>query len=957
MSGESKFSLDDILEEERRAQDMTEEEAPKAEASAEKPAEEPQKRFKVEIPEEDEYLEEEKSEKKKEKKGFFARRREKKKKREEFNETEDMYYGIQLKPIDEYTRGFDATGEISLEQEGFKKLFDENTSELDDEVAKNFERLQKERRRRVAEAVENAGVDIESVEDELGIVAPVPVSAFSGDPYAKQHGIETDVKSDGMPDFQKAMIQDAQTRTMEIKLDIENDSVELQQAKVVPQVSEESVQKILDTVAEAENEAVQEPEKSFTDVSSFSEEKQAEMEAARPDATQVIELSEVQKAEERAEEEAEPEKEPVKISLPVNDVTEYRTRDLPVHIINADVLQSALLSEARAYSEEDRSENKFKVHIKDDIDSFEADNDDGSEQIDDYTGPADAKSIAHDLRSTMNQLTIRLLVTGVCSFVLIIASIICEAGFGPGNAELSGAIGYLVVSVIFLAVAIGFCAKTISNGISSLLALQANSDSAASVACVAVAIQTVCAFFYTSSLASGKFHLYAGAAAAILFMNTLGKLTMVRRIHSNFRFVASQDSKYAVKLCEEHNIALRIADSAVVSQPVIAYQQRADFLKRFLQISYEPDPAEISSQNIAPIGLVASLVLCVAALLVTKDPAVSIGVLAAACCVSTAVTNMLSVNLPVSRLSRRLRRSGAMVASYEGIKRMSEVNAILVDAADLFPSGTVVINGVKSFTQENLQDVILEAGALVNKVGGPLSGVFEQVLNEYEGELPEIKNAHYDRAGGVVGTINDHEILVGSRALLMAREIEGPDAAVETKLLTGNRQAVYIAADGILCAIIVLSYQADRRKKLELRELESNGVALIVRTTDANVTAQLISNTFGIDASSVRIIPAESDPACDGLLDNKTGREDAYAATKGRAESMMTLISACMDERKNISFIVAMQNAAVVIGFILVAFLTFISGIKQITTLALLVYEAFWVAASVLLPKLKNKVK
>ena len=49
-----------------------------------------------------------------------------------------MYYGIQLKPIDEYTRSFDAAGEITKSDEGFKRLFDENTAELDDEVAKDF---------------------------------------------------------------------------------------------------------------------------------------------------------------------------------------------------------------------------------------------------------------------------------------------------------------------------------------------------------------------------------------------------------------------------------------------------------------------------------------------------------------------------------------------------------------------------------------------------------------------------------------------------------------------------------------------------------------------------------------------------------------------------------------------------------------------------------------------------
>ena len=144
MNDENKFSVDEILEAERKAKangapeepekttpGVTEEpdavtepetEQPVEEASAEvaqpAPEAEPQP---VEVQEDspwDTYEEEEepgkkkKSKKeKKEKKGFWARRREKKQK-EVFNEAEDMYYGIQLKPIDEYTRGFDATGEI-----------------------------------------------------------------------------------------------------------------------------------------------------------------------------------------------------------------------------------------------------------------------------------------------------------------------------------------------------------------------------------------------------------------------------------------------------------------------------------------------------------------------------------------------------------------------------------------------------------------------------------------------------------------------------------------------------------------------------------------------------------------------------------------------------------------------------------------------------------------------------
>ena len=994
MSADNRFTLEDILAEERRAREGAAENAARQEAAADEPEEAQEETAAAEaqpaaVPEaqadaepvpvetvETPYTEAERSEEKrgkKKKRGLFGRRKNKK---EEIDAAEEMYYGIQLKPIDEYTRSFDATGEITKSDEGFKRLFDENTAELDDEVAKDFDRLQRERRRRVAEAVENAGVDIDEVENELGIVAPVPVSAFAGDPYAKQHGIDVEAGAgdENLPEFQKAMLQDAQTRTMEIKLDPGRDTLGVQQAKVMPEVSEDSVRRILETVQEAPADAPPEPEDmeeissvrvvsdepeeakpvgEFDDVSSFSEEKQAELEAGgQPE------------PEEAPATEAAPQ--PAKISTPVSDVTAYRKRDLPVHIINADVLQSALLSEARVYSEDGNTSaaagrHRLKIRFGDgngeEAPETTAANVSSDEQLDDYTGPADAKSVSHDLRATMHELTLRMLATGVSTVVLLLASFIAEAGFSPNNTDVSGAIGYTVVSLIFLMIAVGFCAKSLLNGLRALVEFRANSDSAAAVACTAVLIQTVCALFSSASLATGQVHLYAGIAAGILFLNSLGKLTMIRRIHSNFRFVASREQKYTVRIFDDYNTSLKLAGSSVVSQPAIAYQQKAGFLKRFLQISYEPDPAETASQMLAPVGLVASLLLCVVALVITKDASLAITALAASCCVCVAVTNMLAVNLPVSRLSHRLRRAGAMVSGYEAIKRMSAVNAVLVDSADLFPRGTVVLNGVKPFMEEGLEEAVLRAGALMQALGGPLCGVFEQVLSEHEGELPEVEKGRFEAGNGVAGTVDGSEILIGSRALLTSHGIEAPDQALESRYATGSRQVLYVAADGVLCAMFILTYNADRKKKAELAELELNGVSLLVRSSDANLTPQFIGRLFGIDASAVNVIGAETDSACDRLVTGQTGRADAYVATKGRVESMMSVVSACIDEKKNISFIVAMQNAAVVIGFVLVAFLTFIAGVSQISSFALFVYELFWIVAAVILPRFKNKIK
>src|SRR5699024_7697696 len=81
---------------------------------------------------------------------------------------------------------------------------------------------------------------------------PMPVTAFAADPYAKQHGIEVEgAKDQGtLPEIQKAMLETSTDQTMELKLNVMNDTAELQRVKDLPSVSEESVEKILSAAGE-----------------------------------------------------------------------------------------------------------------------------------------------------------------------------------------------------------------------------------------------------------------------------------------------------------------------------------------------------------------------------------------------------------------------------------------------------------------------------------------------------------------------------------------------------------------------------------------------------------------------------------------------------------------------------------------------------------------------------------
>lgn len=1003
------FTLEDILAEQRRARE--EQEAPKEEAQApaapqEEPEPQPQPQKEPEPESEAEDLnayagavelsqepEEEapgRKQKKKKKRGLFGR----KKKTPDFDESEDVYYGIQLKPIDEYSQGYDgATGEFTPPEDSYKSLFDDSKKAIDDQVEQNFQKLQKERRRRVAQAVQNAGVDEEQIADEFGVVAPMPVTAFAADPYAKQHGIEVEGvgNQQALPEIQKAMLETSTDKTMEIKLNVMNDTVELQRVKDMPAVSEESVEKILSTAGEQraqeledipqEVEAAQPVEEApLLEQAPPAQAEAGDMEEiSSGEPLPVPELQEVAqqaraaaagKAQEPVSQDTAVVEEPtVVLNRPLGEIPqvasvfEYRSRSIPTHVIHTDVLQSALLSEEEELRQaaeggkkgllRRRVRNK-KLEAPAEEAAPAADQDTG-ESIEDYTSPEDAKSISFELRGDMRELSMRMMITGVCTALLALVNLIFGGQFAAGGDAGQKPVVYVILSVILLGVAVGVCYRTIGNGLKALFAFNANSDSAAAVAAVAVGVQTLLSVFFPRELVDGELHLYGVLLAAILFVNSAGKLCMLRRIHSNFRFVTSREDKYSLRLYDDYNTSLKMAKDAVAEKPVIAYQCRAGFLKRFLELSYTPDPSESASQVLAPMGLIASLVLCIACLLITRSVPTALSAFAAACCACVAVANMAAVNLPISRLCKTARRAGAMVVGYEAVDRLGDVNAVLVDAEELFPRGTVVLGGIKTFgDRAGAEEAIMAASALMRETGGPLSGVFDQVISENEDALPQVEDFTYEDGGGIVGQVDGKTVYIGSRALLINHHIEVPAREEESQFTAGNKSVIYIAVGGSIAALLVLTYTADRRRKNELQRLEDSGVSILVRTTDPNVTGALVSRLFGIDAASVSVLEGQTAATAQQLLEGTVARADALAATKGRVESMMSVISACVAQKRTISLVVAVQNAAVVLGFVLVAFLACFGGMSQLTSLVLFLFQAFWVLVVLLLPKLRK---
>ncbi len=577
-----------------------------------------------------------------------------------------------------------------------------------------------------------------------------------------------------------------------------------------------------------------------------------------------------------------------------------------------------------------------------------------SDELEDYNSPEDAASIFHQLGGDMRELMLRLTVTGICAVLELVFGMLGEYGlFGMPPLNITA---YLICNLVFLAFSVGFCGVTMLNGLKALVKLRANADTGVAVAGIVGVVQGVISLFVQDPFQHGQLHLYSVIVCGALFLNTLGKLLLVRRVNKNFHYVTSPDKKYSVDKFDDHNTALQMAEGVTLDAPEIAYQRETDFLKNFLRLSYSDDPSDRSSQFLAPVLFCASLVLFLVMLLFIQphDVSSALTAFAAATCVSVPMMNMLSVNLPLSRISKVAAQCGGMVIGFPAVQYYADTNAAMVDAKDLFPKGSVILNGIKTFGNAQMDDAIVDAAALMHDAGGPLSSLFGQIIQSRSEAMPKVENVQYEDGMGISGWVGGRRVFIGNRRLMEHHNVTPPSESLEAKYIQGGKQLAYLSVSGELVAMFIVTYRADRHRTMELQRMEDNGISLIVRSNDPNVTAPFVATLFGLDVHTVRVLPERLGQVYKALVKKSEKESHALIATNGKPSTMMRLITACVRQRANISLAVVLQNVGAVLGFVLVAFLCCQKGMQQVSTLSLVVYEAFWTLVVWLVPKLRK---
>ncbi len=648
-----------------------------------------------------------------------------------------------------------------------------------------------------------------------------------------------------------------------------------------------------------------------------------------------------------------------------NEYEEYVRSKNPSVIAHVLRPEPTIVDEEIAPTEEKHKDNRpisekvisalVGIFSKDESDDNDTVKEENSKPVEDYTGEEDEKSILYELNHNIRKLFMRSLLSGIIAAVVVVLTIvtrifpsaICSAvPFAPA--------AYAILLFILMAASLVLNRVAMLSGLSPLVHIKGNSDTAVAVAGAAGMVQIIVSFFCLGDLNGFHVNYYTVIPMLAFFANNVGKLYMVLRVKDNFKFVSSKGQKYASKIYNNESVAMQMMSGTAADRPIIAYQHKTEFPSNFLKISYAPDPSEDLASKLAPITTIASIIIAVMYGAVKLSFADALNAFALITAVSVPVATLLSVNAPVRKLCKTLLSYGSMLSGYPSVKQFCDSTAIMIDANELFPAESISLEGIKTFEDYSIDESLLCGIAILKEAQNPIANAFDSVVAETEETLPEVESVLYEDEIGLVGWIKSERILVGSRTLMEKYSVEVPNMEYEEKYTSQGRQVTYLSRAGRLVAMFVTRYTPDAQLKAEMQRAETNGISFLIRTTDYNVTNDLIAKLYDLFYRSIKVLPTGLGNVLKEAEDTVEETSRSYLITNGKAASLARAVTGCVKIKHNISLSIIIQLIAVIFGLLVASTLSLYAGVQVMGSLEVLIYALFWGAAAVFAPAVQK---
>ena len=326
-----------------------------------------------------------------------------------------------------------------------------------------------------------------------------------------------------------------------------------------------------------------------------------------------------------------------------------------------------------------------------------------------------------------------------------------------------------------------------------------------------------------------------------------------------------------------------------------------------------------------------------------------IQICATALLVATPASFFVSLTRPMAVLERRLHMVGTVLCGWQGVKKLCGKASFPLFDRDLFPAGSIKLNGVKFFGDRDPDQVVAYATALIRAAGDGLEPVFTQLLKSRSGATYNAEAVREYPDGGLGGEVWGESILMGSSSFLQDMGVEIPEG-------TMVNQAVYCSIDGQLSAVFAVTYARMKSSAAGMVSLcAQRKLRPVLTSGDFMLTDVFLKSKFGVNTKRIafpskdeRLLLAERTPGEEdhalALTTQDTLSATAYAVTGARA----------LRSASTLGLVIHILGG--VLGMLIMLALAYLGSVQLLTPVNVLLYQLVWMVPGLLITELTRTV-
>jgi len=232
----------------------------------------------------------------------------------------------------------------------------------------------------------------------------------------------------------------------------------------------------------------------------------------------------------------------------------------------------------------------------------------------------------------------------------------------------------------------------------------------------------------------------------------------------------------------------------------------------------------------------------------------AVAVLIIACPCALGLATPMSIMVGVGRGAQL----GVLVKNAEALERLEKVTILVVDKTGTLTEGKPILVDVLPANGFERNEFLRLAASLEVNSEHPLAAAIVKGAKEQGLTFETVKDFRSVTAGGVVGNVAGHAVMVGKPDFLRNEKIAGLEL-LETsavKIQGEGKTAMFVTVDGKPAGILAVADPIKSTTVEAVKELHALGLKLVMLTGDNRRTADAVAKLLGLDAVEAEIEPA-----------------------------------------------------------------------------------------------------